>query len=264
MRLKALVFATCLLVLAGGAQAQDASLVEALAPEGVLRASINLGNPVLASIDPQTGQPVGVSVDLAMELAKRLHVPLQMIPVRSAGASVDNVAADRADIGFFAVDPKRGQQIAFTSPYVLIEGYYLVRNDSPITTNAQVDRAGVTVAVGEGSAYDLFLTRELKQASIVRVQGSPAVVKTFLDRRLDVAAGVKQQLESDAAKTGGLRLLGERFMVIRQAMGVPKSRGAEAAEYVAQFVREMADSGFVAAALKRHGIEGAEVAKAGE
>ena len=113
----------------------DESIVKVFAPSGTLRASINLGNPVLASIDPASGKAVGVSVDLATELARRLGVPLQLVVVKSAGASVDNVDQDKADVGFFAVDPKRGQEISFTRPYVLIEGFYLVHDTSPITTN---------------------------------------------------------------------------------------------------------------------------------
>jgi polar amino acid transport system substrate-binding protein len=237
------------------------SMVKIFAPSGMLRASINLGNPVLASIDPATGKVVGVSVDLANELASRLGVPLQLVVVRSAGASVDNVNQDKADIGFFAVDPKRGQQISFTKPYVLIEGFYLVRDASPITVNDQVDQPGVTVAVGKDSAYDLFLTRELHRAKIVRIPTSPAVVQGFLDQHLDVAAGVKQQLERDAAKAGGLRMLDQRFMVIRQAMAVPKAKGDEAAAYLSKFVEDMKASGFVAASLARHQIAGADVAK---
>ena len=240
----------------------DAAIVRAFAPSGVLRASINLGNPVLAAIDPKTGKPAGVSVDLAEEFARRLGVPLELVVVKSAGMSVDNVAQDYADIGFFAVDPKRAQAISFTRPYVLIEGYYLVRDASPIKTNAQVDQPGVTVAVGKGSAYDLYLSRELHKASIVRTPTSPVVVQTFLDQHLDVAAGVRQQLESDAAKAGGLRLLDQRFMVIRQAMGVPSARGKQAAQYLAGFVEEMKASGFVQASLARHRIEGAIVARA--
>ncbi|WP_244146576.1 ABC transporter substrate-binding protein [Paraburkholderia sp. BCC1876] len=239
-------------------------MTSVFAPHGTLRASINLGNPVLASLDPATGQPVGVSVDLAAEFAKRLGVPLQLVPVKSAGLSVDNVNQGKADIGFFAVDPKRGEEIAFTKPYVLIEGFYLVRDASPISSNAQVDQPGVTVAVGKGSAYDLFLTRELQHATLVRIPTSPAVVQGFLDQHLDVAAGVKQQLQKDAAHTGGLRILDQRFMVIRQAMGVPKARGEDAAAYLARFVEEMKASGFVKASLARHHIDGAAVAGEGD
>lgn len=243
-----------------GARTASAKLVAAFAPSGSLRASINLGNPILASLDPHTEQPVGVSVDLAGELAKRLGVPLQLVAVNSAGASVENVEQDKADIGFFAIDPKRGQIIEFTRPYVLIEGVYAVRNDSPITTNAQVDAPGTTVAVSKGSAYDLFLSRELQHATIVRLPTSPGIVQGFLEQHLSVAAGIRQQLAKDAAKAGGMRLLDERFMVIRQAMGLPKAKGDAAAQYLAEFVEEIKTSGFVAAALARHGIEGARVA----
>jgi polar amino acid transport system substrate-binding protein len=234
----------------------------AFAPKGKLRASINLGNPILANRNPQTGEPGGVSVDLARALAERLGVEIELVVFDTAGKSVEAVSDERADVGFFAIDPLRGASIAFTAPYVLIEGYYLVRDASPIRRNDEVDVSTNRVAVGLGSAYDLFLTRELKQATIVRAPSSPAVVQTFLDQALEVAAGVKQQLEADAARTAGLRLLNERFMVIQQAMGVPKSRGDEAAAFLRAYVEDQKRSGFVAAALARHGINGASVAPA--
>jgi polar amino acid transport system substrate-binding protein len=246
------------------ASTPDPAIVAALAPTGTLRASINLGNPVLASLDPASGRPVGVSVDIANELARRLHVSVEMVVSKSAGDSVIKVDSQQADVGFFAIDPKRGDGIRFTDPYVLIEGFYLVRNDSPIRTNAQVDQAGNTVAVGKGSAYDLFLSRELHQATIVRVPTSPAVVQAFVDQHLTVAAGVKQQLERDAAKTGGLRILDQRFMVIRQAMGVPKSRGTLAAQYLTSFVQQLRNSGFVSRSLAVHHIDEAVVPADGE
>ncbi|WP_322048819.1 ABC transporter substrate-binding protein [Paraburkholderia sp. J67] len=238
----------------------DPTLIEAFTPTGTLRASINLGNPILANRDAATHEPFGVSIDLARALAQRLGVPLELVVLDTAAQSVEAVSDGHADFGFFAVDPKRGETIAFTAPYVLIEGFYLVREDSPIRSNAQVDEAHNRVAVGKGSAYDLFLTRELKAAQIVRAPSSPTVVQTFLDEGLEVAAGVKQQLEADAAKAGGLRLLDERFMVIRQAMGVARARGPQAAAYLADFVEAMKASGFVAQALARHGIAGASVA----
>ena len=240
----------------------DSSLLTAFAPTGTLRASINLGNPILANRDAATGEPLGVSVDLARALAERLSVALELVVFDAAGKSVEAVSDERADFGFFAVDPLRGEKIAFTAPYVLIEGFYLVHDESPIRSNAEVDHAHNRVTVGKGSAYDLFLTRELKQAQIVRAPTSQAVVQTFLEQGLEVAAGVKQQLEADAAKAAGLRLLGERFMVIQQAMGLPKTRGAAAAALLRDFVEQMKASGFVAESLKRHGIAGASVAPA--
>jgi polar amino acid transport system substrate-binding protein len=239
----------------------DPSVIQAFTPAGKLRASINLGNPILAGKDA-SGAAVGVSVDLARAFAAALGVELELVVFDAAGKSVQAVSEERADFGFFAVDPLRGETIEFTEPYVLIEGYYMVRDASPIRHNGDVDQPQNRVAVGKGSAYDLFLTRELKHAQIVRAPTSPTVVQTFLDENLEVAAGVKQQLESDARNASGLRLLDERFMVIRQAMGVPKSRGAAAAHALHAFVEEMKASGFVAEALERHGIVGATVAPA--
>lgn len=239
----------------------DSQLVAELAPTGVLRASINVGNPILANPGAD-GQPFGVSIDLAREFARRVGVDVQLVVFDAAGKSVDAVTNEQADFGFFAVDPVRGAGISFTAPYVLIEGAYLVREASPLRDNAEVDQPGRRVTVGKGSAYDLFLTRELKQAEIVRAPTSPAVVDTFLAQNLDVAAGVRQQLEADAKRVPGLRLLPGRFMVIQQAMGLPKARSAAAVEVLRRFVEDMKASGFVAAALKRHGIEGASVAPA--
>jgi polar amino acid transport system substrate-binding protein len=233
--------------------------IRAFAPQGRLRASINLGNPILAGKDAASGEPKGVSIDLARAFAERLGVPLELVVFDTAGKSVDAVAGEQADIGFFAIDPKRGEHIAFTPPYVLIEGCYLVRERSPLKANEEVDRAGQRVVVGRGSAYDLYLSRELKNAQIVHVPSSAAVVQHFVDIGAEVAAGVKQQLEMDAGRLGGMRLLPGRFMTIRQAMGCQRSRGGEAAATLTRFVEEMKASGFVAEALKRHGIEGASV-----
>jgi polar amino acid transport system substrate-binding protein len=241
----------------------DPTVAESFAPRGVLRASINLGNPILAKRDATTGEPVGVSIDLANAFGSLLGVPVELVVFDAAGKSVDAVVDDKADIGFFAIDPVRGAEIAFTAPYVLIEGSYLVRAESPLRHNDQVDAAGVRVVVGKGSAYDLFLTRELKQAQIVRAPTSPTVVEVFVEQALDVAAGVKQQLEADCSRRPGLRLLPGRFMIIRQAMGTPKRKGPQAALALQAFVEDMKRSGFVAEALGRHGIQGASVAPEG-
>ena len=238
----------------------DPSIVRTLAPTGVLRASINLGNPILAKSVPDQPRPFGVSIDLAEELARRLGVGIELVVFDTAAQSVDAVTTNRADIGFFAIDPLRGAAIAFTTPYVLIEGCYMVRSESPLTCNDEVDRPGTRVTVGKGSAYDLYLTRELRQAEIVRAASSQTVVDTFLAQQLDVAAGVKQQLEVDSQKAPGLRLLPGHFMVIQQAMGLAKSRGDAAASVLRAFVQDMKAGGFVAQALHRHGIEGASVA----
>lgn len=238
------------------------AIVAAFAPTGRLRASINLGNPILARKGADGEPAEGVSVDLARALAAELGVGLELQVFDAAAKSVAAVTAGAADIGFFAVDPLRGEGVRFSAPYVLIEGAYLVRDASPITDNAQVDRAGITLMVGKGSAYDLYLTRHVQAATLLRAPTSPAVVDTFLAQNADVAAGVKQQLQADAARIGGLRLLPGRFMVIEQAMGVQASRGEAAQQALRDFVERMKASGFVAQALQRHQVKGAIVAPA--
>ncbi len=236
-------------------------LRRAFAPTGTLRASINLGNPVLAGKDAE-GRAVGISVDLARALAAQLDLPIDLLVFDVAAKSVEAVTTEQADIGFFAIDPKRGASIQFTPPYVLIEGAYLVRNDSPLQANEEVDRPGTRVVVGKGSAYDLYLSRELKAAEILRAASSQAVVDTWLAEQAEVAASIRQQLEADAARICGVRLLPGRFMVIQQAMGLPRTRGELAARYLGDFIEQQKASGFVAEAMRRHGIEGAAVAPA--
>lgn len=240
-------------------QVIPATVAPAFTPAGRLRAAINLGNPILAALDA-AGAPVGVSVDLARAFAARLGTDADFVVVKTAAAAVEAVTNGSADIGFFAIDPARGAGIAFTPPYVLIEGCYLVPEGSPLRANAEVDRAGTRVVVGQGSAYDLFLTRELKAATIVRAASSQAVLETYAAGGHEVAAGVRQQLEADMQRFPGQRLLPGRFMVIQQAMGCAKDRGADAAAALAAFVEDVKASGFVAAALARHGQTGASVA----
>lgn len=259
-----LVSALCVGACASGPEVKPVATplaVAELAPTGKLRAVINLGNAVLAKKEAN-GEPGGVSVDLARELARRLGVPVELVAVTSAAQAVETLKAGRVDVGFFAIDPARGVDTSFTGPYVQIEGAYLVRNDSALRSNDQVDRDGIRVAVGNKSAYDLYLTRELKKAKIERVTTSQEVVNHFIANKLDAAAGVKQQLELDAKRVAGLRLLPGRFMVINQAMGMRLGR-AEGAKYLGAFVEDMKASGFVATALQRHAIEGAAVAPAG-
>ena len=233
--------------------------VAELAPTGKLRAAINFGNPILATRDASTGEARGVSVDLARELGKRLGIPVELVLYAAAGKVVDALQSSAWDIAFVAIDPARAVDMDFTAAYVVIEGAYLVPQDSTIRNNADVDRDGVRVVVGAGSAYDLYLSRELKRAQLVRAPTSPMVVDAMVAQKLDVAAGVKQQLEADAKRLSGVRLLEGRFMVINQAMATPKGRPA-GARYLAEFVEEMKASGFVASALARHGIEGAAIA----
>lgn len=232
--------------------------VTALAPTGKLRVAINFGNTVLAQKDPATGEPRGISGDLARELAKRLGVPIAFTVFDAAGKVTDAFKKGELDIVFLAIDPVRGADIDFTGPYVVIEGTYAVPAASAIQSNEEVDRAGVRIAVARGSAYDLYLTRNIKNATLVREGSGPEALDMFLRDKLEVAAGVKQPIIA-FANSHGLRVLPGRFMVIGQAMGTPKGREA-GARYLRAFVEEMKASGFVADGLKRSGQTDAAVA----
>ena len=239
--------------------APSAAAVSQLTPAGKLRAAINYGNAVLARRDAATGELSGVSVDLSRELATRLGVDLQLIPFDAANKSVEAIRNKQADIAFFAIDPLRGADTDYTAAYVIIEGTYVVPQGSPIKVNADVDKPGTRIAVASKSAYDLFLSREIKQATLVRTVTSAAVVDMFVEQKLEVAAGVKQQLEKDMKRISGLRMLDGHFMEINQAMGTSKGRDA-GIKYMRAFIEEMKASGFVAKALERHHVDGVAVA----
>lgn len=225
---------------------------------GQLRCVINLGNPLLARAHGDSAQ--GVSVDMAAQLAQTLQVECQLVVVNNAREAVQALEQNQVDLGFLAVDPSRAQHIAFTPAYLLIEGCYMVKQDSPITDMSQVDQVGHQVVVGLGSAYDLFLSRHLHHAALVRAESSKAVVETFSQGGHAVAAGVKHQLETDAATRGGLRLLPGAFMSIQQAMACPKSRGPLAQQFLERFVNQLKQSGFVQRAMQTHGVSGASLA----
>ena len=229
-----------------------AEVVKEFAPSGVLRAGINLGNPVIAQRDPAGGDPQGVGAALARELAKRLGLGVTFTTYETAGKLADAVKEGAWDVGFLAIDPARAADIDFSDAYVHIEGTYLVRDDSPLKTVADVDRKGVRIAVGLKTAYDLYLTREIRQAELVRSESSKAALHQFFSEPLDAVAGVRQPLEGAAANHVGYRVMPESFMVIRQASGVPKGRG-HAARYLCDFIEEMKATGFVARALRESG-----------
>ena len=229
-----------------------------LARGGTLRAAINFGNSVLARrlADGGTG---GITADIARELAKRLAVPVEFIHYDQAGDVFQGLSTNAWDVCFLASEPVRAAKIAFTAPYILIEGVYLVHGDSPLQAASGVDREGTRVGVIVGSAYDLFLSRELKHASLVRKESPSAVIDLLVRNEVDVVGGVKPQLEADARHVPGSRLLPEAFMSIRQAMGTPRERAAAAA-YLAEYIDELKRTGFMARAFAQNGIEGASLA----
>jgi polar amino acid transport system substrate-binding protein len=223
-------------------------LVTDLAPSGVLRASINLGNPVLAQGTPDA--PGGVTVDIAREVAARLGVPASFVCFDAARKSFEAMMTGAADICFLAIEPVRAAEVAFTPPYVLIEGVYAVPSDSPLTSPADVDQPGVRVGVNQGSAYDLFLSRSLKHATVVRGDEGTAV---FLEQKLEAAAGIREPMTAFVASQPGLRLIDGRFMEIRQAVGVPKAKRPEVVRFLRDLVEELKASGFIAESLRRSG-----------
>ena len=229
----------------------SADVVKDLAPTGKLRAAINLGNMVLAQKDAASGELGGVTVDLARELGRRLAVPVELVPFDAAGKVFDALKSGAWDVAFLAIEPVRAAEISFTAPYVIIEGVYIVPADSPLQAVADVDREGVRIAVNKGSAYDLYLTRTLKHATLVRGESGTDLL---LNDKLEAAAGVKQPLVEFAKTNPKVRIMPGRFMEIRQAMGTPRVRlaGRDAApRYLHAFVEEMKASGFVAKALER-------------
>lgn len=232
-----------------------------LATNAVLRVSVNVGNALLAHRNDASGAPEGVSVDIARELAARLDAEAQWVVCEKAAQSVEAVTSGDADIGFFAVDPARAEYIAFSEPYLLIEGAYLVREASSIMYAEDVDRADHTVVVSVGSAYDLYLTRALHHARLDRTAGPHDVVETFLKNGRDVAAGIRPLLQNACRDKTGLRMIDGHFMVIEQAVGVSQRDGAHRLDCIAEHLNEMKQNGFIADALKRHGIEGAAVAR---
>jgi polar amino acid transport system substrate-binding protein len=231
----------------------DAALLKEIAPTGTLRAAINLGNSVLAQKD-EAGKPKGITPDLARELGKRLNLPVELVPFDAAGKVFEAIKAGQVDIAFVANEPVRAAEIEFTAPYVIIYGNYMVPKDSRLNSVADVDRSGVRIAVGVNSAYDLYLTRTIKNATIVRAPsgGGRAMIDLFLKEQLEVCAGVRQPLMAYIQDHPEMRLIEEPFQEIKQSMGVKKGH-LVAAAYIRGFIEEMKASGFVADALKRSG-----------
>ena len=236
-----------------------ADILRDLAPTGQLRATINLGNTVLAQRNAETGTLGGVSAELAHALARRLNVGAVLVPFDTAGKAFEALRSEACDVGFLAIDPTRAEALDFTSPYVLIEGTYLVPEASPFRDVEEVDSDGVRIATGKNTAYDLHLSRVLRRAALVHAPSSKAAIDLFLAGETDAVAGVRQPLAKVAAERSGFRVMAGRFLAIEQAMTLPRGHAAGAA-YLCEFIEEMKASGFVAAALARSGQGDAEVA----
>jgi polar amino acid transport system substrate-binding protein len=252
------VLAVLVVLLAAGGpvfaqSAPSADVLKDLASTGKLRAAINFGNGVLAQKGPN-GEPQGVSADLATALAHRLGVPVEFVIYASAGKTFAGAAENAWDIAFIAIEPARATEVTFSPPYVLIQGVYLVHKDSALKDIADVDAPGMKIGVGLGSVYDLYLTRTLKHATLVREPkgGAAGGIEPFLAQKLDAAAGVREPLEAYAKDHPDMRVIDAPFEEIRQAIATPNGRAAGAA-YLRSFIEEMKANGFVADALKRSG-----------
>ena len=224
-----------------------------LAPGGTLRAGINYNNPLLARRNPKSGDLSGVAVDLSLQLARNIDVPVELIPYDTAGKMAAAAVHRAWDVAYLAIDPARAAAIEFTAPYLELEGTYLVRADSPLHTIEDVDRDGVRIAVTARSAYDLFLSRKLTHARLVRAETTPISIDLMVAQNLDAVAAVRTALAAAAGRVPGARILGGHFMTIPQAAGVPQGRPS-AARYVRQFIEDAKASGLIGDLLKRHGL----------
>jgi len=230
----------------------NAAAARDLAPSGTLKAAINLGNSVLARPGKNGGDPKGVTVDLARELARRLDLPLQFVLYNAAGHVF--AASEKAewDVAFLAIEPERAKKVSFSPPYLTLEGTYLVHDRYRHLSIADFDHPDARIAVTENAAYDLYLTRTLKHAKLVRASTPPAALQMFLDRKLDALAGVREILASYLGVDGILSVLPDQFSSIQQAVGVPVGRPLAAA-FVHEFVTELKATAFVRDALTSPG-----------
>jgi len=230
-----------------------------LAPSGTLRVGLNYGNFLLVLKDAPDGTPRGIAPDLGRELGKRLGAPVEFVRFKQAGQLADGVRDGKCDVGFLAAEPQRANEIAFTKAYLEIPVTYLAPPGSKIRGLADVDREGVRIAVSARSAYDLYLTRTLKHAKLVRAEGIAASHELFIKEKLDVLAGLKPQLVMDAEKLPGSRVLEGQVTGVQQAVGTTKTRAA-GARYLIDFVDDIKRSGLVAKTIEKHGVQGVTVA----
>jgi polar amino acid transport system substrate-binding protein len=230
-----------------------------LAPGGKLRVGINYGNFLLVNKDEPSGEYRGIAVDLARELGRRLGVPIELVAFETAGKMADAVKAGAWDAAFLGNEPARANEIAFSPAYLEIEAGYLVPAGSPIRSIPEVDRDGVRIAVADKSAYDLYLSRSIRHAKLLRTQGIDASYDLFVKEKLEALSGLKPRLLKDAAKLPGSRVLDGRFTAVQQSIGTPRAREA-GATYLREFVEEMKASGFVAGSIERHAVRGVSVA----
>ncbi len=226
-----------------------------LSVPGTLRVGINLGNILLVTGTAPDGAPQGVAPDMAAALAERLGVGLSCVTYATPGELADGLARDEWDVGLIAVEPKRAESIAFSDAYVEIEATYLVPAGSPLTSVEQVDRPGVRIAVCDRAAYDLYLSRTLKNAELCRARGLAGAYELFVAEKLDALAGLVPALQENAASLPGSKVLPGRYMSVLQAIGTkPQNKALQA--IIAEFIDGAVSSGLVAGLIEKHGVAG--------
>jgi polar amino acid transport system substrate-binding protein len=258
MKIIFVLAAACLLAACAAPAPISASARSELAPTGTLRVGINYGNVVLATKDPATGELRGVHVDLARELARRAGVNIELIGFDAAGTLVDGLKSGTLEVALLSAEPARAGEIVFSPAYVDIDATYLVPAGSTIQTVAEVDRAGMRVAIAAKSAYEFYLSRTLKNAKLVSGPGTFGAYDVFVAGKLDALVGIRPRLVIEAEKLPGSRVLTDRFMAIEQTIASPKGRAAAAA-YIRDFVEDAKASGLVARMLVQHGVRGVSV-----
>lgn len=229
-----------------------------LAPTGKLRVGLNMSNFLLTATDAATGKPKGLAADLGHELGKRLGVPVELVPFPNPGAVADAARTGMWDVGFIGAEPQRANEIDFTAAYVEIEATYLVPPGSPIMAIADVDRPGARIAISGRSAYDLYLSRHLKHAELIRERGDD-VFKRFVSDKLDAMAGLRPGLVKNQANLPGSRILDGNFTAVQQAAGTPKGRPA-GANYLKAFIEDVKATGLVAKLIEKNNVRGLKVA----
>lgn len=230
-------------------------VVSQLAPHGVLRAGINMSNFLLVTGRSPSGDPDGVSPNMARAIADRLGVPVKYVPFPKPGELADAVDSDVWDIGLIGAEPARAEKIAFTAAYAEIEATYLVPSGSSITRIEEVDRPGIRIAVTARSAYDLWLERNIKHARLIRSDSLASATELFMRDKLEALAGLRPGLLGDAAKLPGSRILDGQFTAVQQAVGTQRKNTAAAA-FLRDFVEEAKRSGLVAGFIEKHGVVG--------
>jgi polar amino acid transport system substrate-binding protein len=236
-----------------------AAVRAALAPTGTLRVALNMSNTLLTATDPATGEPCGLAADLGHELGQRLGVPVALRPYPNPGVLADAASSGVWDVGFIGAEPQRAQEIDFTAAYVEIEATYLVPPGSPLQAIAEVDRPGIRIAVPDRSAYELYLSRSLQHAELVRIQGAENAFKRFVADKLNALAGLRPRLVADHDALPGSRLLDGNFTAVQQAAGTPKGRPV-GAQYLRAFIEDIKSTGLVARTIARHNVRGLTVA----